>query len=171
MPTKDHCQWKYRDSLELEQMTRDDVKAYICNDCNFIQLNESKLIRHLRNQHLAVGPLKDKYTRLILLKKDVLPLDRSIETNMLSMPNKRYLNNIKTKPSMQSVMSTRTEQHVVPSGSSLICLISFCYPKRNSHFRNIIMCIKCAKKFNRAKYVAHMGLVLFIGMFVLHLSW
>lgn len=62
-----HCQHPCLESPELALKTQDDLIAYICNDCNYIQLNKENLERHLRHEHDLNGNINACYQRIVLV--------------------------------------------------------------------------------------------------------
>lgn len=63
-----HCQRLCSESPQLARKTQGgDLTAFICNDCNYIQLNEENLVRHLRQEHDLNGDIKTCYQEIVLV--------------------------------------------------------------------------------------------------------
>lgn len=43
-----------------------DVNCYVCNLCNYAQLDETKIINHIKNQHFQKTP-NNKYTKMVVV--------------------------------------------------------------------------------------------------------
>ena len=48
------------------------INCYLCKCCNFLQMNEANLIRHLQNEHEIEADLKSHYVEVVLLPERVL---------------------------------------------------------------------------------------------------
>lgn len=46
-----------------------DLHAYICNTCNFLQISEQQLVKHLSNEHETFdGSFDELFSRVVLVK-------------------------------------------------------------------------------------------------------
>lgn len=71
-----HCKQSCLESPQLALKIQDDLTAYICNDCNYIQINEENMVRHLRQQHDLKRDINACYQQIVLV-----PLNQHIISN------------------------------------------------------------------------------------------
>lgn len=66
---QDDVKCKVSQTIQVNGMLQNDVKVMMCTECNFIALNESTIMNHLKNQHDFIGTdeedLLTKYCTII----------------------------------------------------------------------------------------------------------
>lgn len=85
-----HCQQPCLENPQLALKMVADLMAFICNDCNYIQLNEENLVRHLRQEHDLTGNLDGYYQQIVLvaLHPNIKPISqRRLTLRQASHPN------------------------------------------------------------------------------------
>lgn len=55
-----------------EKFSNDAIKGFICDECNFIQINEDRMKKHLRNEHKATS-IGVKYQQIDLILDETQP--------------------------------------------------------------------------------------------------
>lgn len=77
---KDHAHCK-NDSVKniYDKFSNGSSKGFICDDCNFIQISEDRLKKHLRNEHNATS-IGQKYQQVDLILDETQP-GEMFETN------------------------------------------------------------------------------------------
>lgn len=68
MPEKGcHCRVANETSTRLAELLENDkIFAFICERCNYIQLDESNIVKHLRSQHGLTGELTEDFKKILL---------------------------------------------------------------------------------------------------------
>lgn len=61
-----HCDFAAERIGSIHHFNSHDLIAFVCLDCNYIQLNEKNMEKHQRNEHLYVGDAK-RYIQVTLL--------------------------------------------------------------------------------------------------------
>lgn len=65
-----HCRRQTKKSPNFDKMLKNDIIAFICEHCNYTQLNEVNVIKHLKSEHeIRHEHLQGDYTKILLLLK------------------------------------------------------------------------------------------------------
>lgn len=107
--------------------SREALRGFICNDCNFVQISEKNMVEHLRHQHdysdSDLSFLQPPYTKIIILPAmDCLPLQSILPDVTSNGNNTRFL--IRSSYSKKNIPINRIQFDKITARSARIGSVS-----------------------------------------------